>query len=245
MKISFILPLYNEKTRIVKTIREISNFRSSFPHQSEWIFVDDGSTDGTEALARGELGSLTHRWIRLESNQGKGRAVQKGMLEATGDFIFFTDADLSTPLAESEKLLEGLKDGYDIAIGSRGLEGSKVLVHQNWLRETMGKVFNRFARLFAFKNIRDSQCGFKAFKKGAAKKLFGLQKISGFSFDAEILYLGQAFQMRIVEVPVTWVNSKDSKVNIVRDSIKMLLDLMRIRWLHRNLRKEKGNDGSS
>lgn len=240
MKLSFIVPLYNEKKRIVKTVREIAAFQRSLPWESEWIFVDDGSTDGTEALARQELGSLPYRWIRLESNQGKGRAVQKGMLEAKGDFLFFTDADLSVPLPEFEKLSRALEDGYDIAIGSRGLKGSRVLVHQNWFRETMGKTFNRFARLFVFEKIQDSQCGFKAFKKEVAKKLFGLQKISGFSFDAEILYLAQQLEVRIAEVPVTWINSKDSRVRIIQDSFKMLVDLMRIRWLHRDRDERRG-----
>jgi len=236
MKVSFIVPLFNEKKRIVKAVREISDFRRFFPYENEWLFVDDGSTDGTEALARQELGAMPYRWVRLESNQGKGRAVQRGMFEAEGDFLLFTDADLSTPLAESEKLLRTLKDGYDIAIGSRGLKESQVLVHQNWFRETMGKTFNGFARLLTFKEIHDSQCGFKAFRREAAKELFGLQKLSGFSFDAEILYLAQNLGYRIAEIPVTWVNSPDSRVRIVRDSLSMLRDLFRIRRLHRNLK---------
>ena len=234
---SFIIPVYNEERRIAKTIREIAAFESKYQDAYEWIFVDDGSNDETGRLAQKEVGTMKVRWIRLEHNEGKGRAVQKGMLEAKGDFLFFVDADLSTPLSEYESLLCALKDGYDVAIGSRGLSGSQVLVHQNWIRETMGKIFNRIARLLTFKGIYDSQCGFKGFRREAAQRLFNLQRVRGFSFDAEIIYLAQKLGYRIRELPVTWVNSKDSKVNIVKDSIRMFVDLFRIRWYHRNLRK--------
>lgn len=235
MKVSFIIPLYNEERRIEKTIREITAFRSRLPYENEWIFVDDGSRDATEPLTRSLLGAMTYRWIKLEKNQGKGRAVQKGMLAAGGDYLFFVDADLSTPLPEFEKLLRALKEGYEVAIGSRGLPESRVLIHQSWIRETMGKMFNRIGRLLAFGPIGDSQCGFKGFRREAARKLFPLQKISRFSFDAEIIYLAQRLHFRIREVPVTWVNSRESRVRIIQDSLQMLIDLLRIRWLHRNL----------
>ena len=238
MLISFVVPIYNEEKRIRNAIRQIADFQKGLSYESEWIFVDDGSTDATERLARQELSVLpSYRWLRLDSNQGKGRAVQKGVLEAKGDYIFFTDVDLSVPLPEFENLLKPLKDGYDVAIGSRGLADSRVLVHQSWVRETMGKAFNCFARALAFRQIRDSQCGFKAFRRHVARKLFTLQKINGFSFDAELIYLAQRLSLRIAEIPVTWVNSKDSKVQMIRDSCQMLMDLFRIRWLHRNLRE--------
>ena len=242
--LSFVVPLYNEEKRIQKTIHEIIAFRGKLSYQNEWIFVDDGSKDATERLARRALGETPYRWIRLESNQGKGRAVQKGILEARGDYVLFSDADLSTPLPEFERLLQMLRDGYDVAIGSRSLPGSRVLVHQSWLRETMGKTFNLLARVLTFKRIRDSQCGFKAFRREVAQKLFSLQKISGFSFDTEIIYLAQQQGLKIAEVPVTWINSKDSKVRMIRDSFWMLVDLFRIRWLHRNGSREKGSYGN-
>lgn len=243
MLISFVVPIYNEEKRIQIAIREIIAFRKDVPYENEWIFVDDGCTDSTEELARKEIaGVVLYRWIRLGSNQGKGRAVQRGVLEAKGDYIFFTDVDLSVPLREFESLLRPLKDGYDMAIGSRGLPDSHVVVHQNWFRETMGKIFNRFARLLTFRDVRDSQCGFKAFRKDVAERLFRIQKIGGFSFDAEIIYLAQRLSLRVAEIPVTWVNSKDSKVRIIHDSIRMLLDLFRIRWLHRNAEIEDKKD---
>ncbi len=236
MILSFVIPLYNEAPRIRNSAREIVSFRKSLPYPSEWIFVDDGSTDDTELIARQELGAMPYRWIKLGTNQGKGRAVQAGVLETQGDFVFFADADLSTPLAEYESLLKAMQNGSDLAIGSRGLPDSKVLVHQNWVREMMGKGFNRIATLFTFKGIRDSQCGFKGFRKEAAKRLFSLQKITRFSFDAELIFLAQRLGLRISEIPVTWVNSEQSKVRMIQDSFNMLVDLIRIRWLHRDLR---------
>lgn len=242
MKLSFVVPVFNEEKRIQKTVREITLFRSNLPSESEWIFVDDGSTDRTEVLAHEALGGMPRRWMKLPTNQGKGRAVQTGILAATGDYIFFTDADLSTPLAEYELLLNSLRQGYDVAVGSRAIRDSRVMVHQNWLRESMGKIFNRIARLLTFRGVRDSQCGFKAFRREAARTLFGLQKTKGFSFDAEILYLAQKLNYRIVEVGVAWTNSKNSKVRIIEDSFLMLADLFRIRWFHRNL-KQGGRAG--
>lgn len=234
MRISFVIPMHNEEKRIQKTVREIRAFRQNFPWDSEWIFVDDGSTDATEKVAREELGGMPYRWIRFEKNQGKGRAVQRGMLEATGDFVFFTDADLSTPLPEYERLLQPLQNGYDVALGSRALAESRVQVHQNFIRETMGKVFNRIARLFSFKGIWDSQCGFKGFRKDVARELFQEQKIRGFAFDAEIVYLAQKKGYRLAEIPVTWRNSPQSRVRMVKDSLQMFFDVVRIKWLHRN-----------
>ena len=238
MRLSFVVPLYNEEKRIRKSIQEIEGFQARLPFESEWIFVDDGSGDQTKNIAGPLLEKIPHRWIRLEVNQGKGRAVQRGMLEAQGDVVFFMDADLSTPLAEYEKLLKPLKNGYEIAIGSRG-PGAQIVVHQNPLRETMGKIFNRIARGLTFKGIHDSQCGFKAFRREVVNLLFSKQKISGFSFDAEILYLAQKKGFRIAEVPITWVNSKESRVRILRDSLEMFVDLFRIRWLHRDLNPER------
>jgi dolichyl-phosphate beta-glucosyltransferase len=236
MRLSFVIPLYNEEKRIQKSCREIIKFRKSLPFENEWIFVNDGSTDRTELLAREELGTLPYRWLNLKENQGKGWAVRQGVLEATGDYIFFSDADLSTPLSEYEGLLRALQDSFSLAIGSRALSESQVLVRQNWVRQTMGRIFNRIARTLAFQGIRDSQCGFKGFKRDVAWKLFSLQKIKGFSFDAEIIYLAQRLGFQIAEIPVTWVNSGESKVDMFRDSFQMLVDLFRIRSLHQDLR---------
>lgn len=156
------------------------------------------------------------------------------MMEALGEFVLFCDADLSTPIEEVEKMLKALENGADVAFGSRAMPESDVQIHQNFVRETMGKIFNLFARVFAFRGIRDSQCGFKCFKRQVAREIFSRAKIDGFCFDAEIAYLAQRLGYIIQEVPVIWRNEPESKVHIVSDPLKMFCDLLRIRWLHRN-----------
>lgn len=231
--LSIIIPSYNEEDRIAPTLKKILTFIHQKKYAAEIIVVDDGSQDRTTAIAESELGNFPHKTLVETSNQGKGHAVKRGMLEAKGEYLLFTDADLSTPIEEVDRLVGCLKDGFDIAIGSRGLKDSRVEVHQNIIRETMGKTFNRIARLFTFRQIRDSQCGFKCFRKDVARDLFKSQVLKGFSFDAEIVYLAQKKGYRIAEVPVIWRNSSQSHVRILKDSFQMLVDLIRIRLIHR------------
>ncbi|GEM_PF-169033 len=230
--LSVIIPSFNEEDRLGPTLEKITAFLSKKKYPSEIIVVDDGSRDGTARLAEEKLNSFPHRVLSQAKNRGKGEAVKRGMLDARGKFLLFTDADLSTPIEEVERLIRCLEDGYDIAIGSRGLRESRVEVRQNFVRESMGKIFNRIARLFTFKKIKDSQCGFKCFGKKAAKELFSLQKTKGFSFDAEIIYLAQKKDYKIAEIPVLWRNSPNSRVHMLKDSLRMLGDLLVIRWLH-------------
>ena len=234
MKLSIVIPCYNERERLRSTLREIGKFLEPKAWDYEIIVVDDGSTDGTSEVAREEWRSFrgVAKVLRNERNCGKGASVKRGMLEAGGEYVVFTDADLSTPIGEIEKLLDGLLDGCDVVLGSRGLGDSRVEIHQNWLRELMGKIFNRIARLLTFQDIRDSQCGFKGLRREAAHTLFHLQRTSGFSFDAEICFLAQKLGYRIKEVPVIWRNSPKSKVSMIWDPIKMVWDLLRIRFYH-------------
>ena len=234
IQLSVVIPAYNEGRRIDSTIEAIKQFLIQKRWEYEIIVVNDGSSDDTPAVVERSFGGFGERCQLLSNatNRGKGYSVKRGMLGAKGEYVLFTDADLSTPIAEAEKLLEPLKNGFDLAIGSRALRESKVEIHQNWVREAMGKIFNCFARLLTFKGIYDSQCGFKCFKREAAQKLFSMQKIDGFTFDAEIIYLAQKLGYRIKEVPVIWRNSPSSKVRIFSDPLKMFLDLTRIRMLH-------------
>lgn len=234
MKLSVVIPAFNEETRIGSSLEAVQNFLSAKGWDYELIVVDDGSSDKTQEVVKVHFhnDSYSKRLICNDGNRGKGYSVRRGMLEAQGECILFTDADLSTPIQEVEKLMEVLSAGYDIAIGSRALVESQVVVHQNLLRELMGKVFNLIARLLTFKGIRDSQCGFKLFRKTVAHHLFSLQKIDGFSFDAEIVYLAQKLGYRIKEVSILWSNSPASKVQIFRDPVRMLRDLIRIRFYH-------------
>ncbi len=230
--LSVVIPGFNEEKRLAPTLAQIVAYLQKQKYTSEIIVVDDGSRDRTTEVAEEKLAGFPHRILKQNLNQGKGAAVKRGMLEAEGDYLLFTDADLSTPIEEAELLMAHLEKGFDIAIGSRALPQSHVQIHQNILRETMGKIFNRIARLTSFKRIQDSQCGFKCFRREAARSLFQAQKLKGFSFDAEVLYLAQKRGYRIAEVPVTWRNSPQSRVHILKDSLRMLWDVIRIPWIH-------------
>lgn len=177
------------------------------------------------ALAE-KLGSI--RLIRYGTNKGKGYAVREGVKISRGDLILMTDADLSTPVEELEKLFSFVQNGFDIVIGSRGLDESMIVVRQPWYREKMGKAFNILVRMFLIDGFKDTQCGFKLFRGNVARKLFRYSLINRFSFDVEILFLAQKAGYLINEVPIRWFNSPASKVNIFRDSIKMFIDLFRI-----------------
>ena len=192
--------------------------------------VDDGSGDGTAERAREALAGLPGaRVLRFPENRGKGRAVKEGVLAARGRVVLFSDADLSTPIAMLDRLLERLEAGADIVIGSRALAESDVRVHQPRLREALGKLFNAVVRRLLVPGIRDTQCGFKAFRRDAARELFEGLRTEGFCFDVEILAAARRRGLRIEEVPVAWENSKPSAVRVVRGFPRILRDLARIR----------------
>jgi dolichyl-phosphate beta-glucosyltransferase len=193
--------------------------------------VDDGSTDQTALVAEQSFPSWPgFTVLRNPENRGKGFSVKRGVLQARGRYILFSDADLSTPIQELEKLLAAIEDGYDIAIASRAHRESNVCVHQPWYRKMMGRIFNKLVRLFAVSGISDTQCGFKCFKRQAARVIFQQQRLNGFSFDVELLYLAQKAGYSIKELPVVWINSPLSRVRPLHDSFHMLVDLWRIRW---------------
>lgn len=233
VELSVIIPAYNETARLGTTLHKVTQFLKQRNLNAEIILVDDGSSDGTADTARPILSKFPGEIIRFSRNQGKGAAVKAGMLKGRGRYLLFTDADLSTPIEEVERMIGYLRAEYDMVLGSRALDRSKVEIRQNFLREAMGKIYNRIAQFLIFKAVKDSQCGFKCFTRKAAKDLFSRQQIKGFSFDAEIVYLAQKGGYRILELPVFWRNSTQSKVSILWDPILMFIDLLRIRWLHR------------
>ena len=198
------------------------------------IVVDDGSSDGTGELARRAAAAvgLPVEILRHPENRGKGAAIRTGVLASIGDPVLVSDTDLSTPLAEWVKLAERLPT-HPVAIGSRALQEDLVRRRQPFYRQTMGKVFNAFVRLLAVPDIHDTQCGFKLFRGSVARELFADARIDRFAYDVEILFLARRRGIEIAEVPVLWFNSPESKVSVVRDSLSMLRDLVRIRWLHR------------
>lgn len=245
--LSIVIPAYNEEGRIAGSLEKILAHLAGKPFASEIIVVDDGSRDGTARAAREALeGRIAHSVIRRDTNVGKGASIKEGVLAASGQFILVTDADLSTPIEELDKFLAPLKEGCDVVVGSRALPGSDIRVRQNLLRQTMGKAFNRLVRLFVLGGYRDTQCGFKAFRRGAARDLFARLETAGFAFDVEVLVLCRKLGYGVREVPVVWLDSRPSRVRLVRGSLGMIKELWRIRRTHgRRCAGERKKKGSS
>jgi dolichyl-phosphate beta-glucosyltransferase len=233
---SLVIPAYNESNRIENCVRSVARWVRSRPGGWDWeaILVDDGSTDDTAVRARRVAAEekLDLRVVSYGANRGKGAAIRAGVLASSGDPVLVSDTDLSTPLSEWVKLAERLPS-HPVAIGSRAIEQSLVRKRQPFYRQFMGRTFNRLVRLLTVHGIGDTQCGFKLFRGDLARELFGLARIDRFAYDVEILYLAQQRGLPIAEVPVVWINSPESKVAVIRDSLRMFWDLLRIRGMHR------------
>jgi dolichyl-phosphate beta-glucosyltransferase len=228
--LSVVVPAYDEEERIGPSLAAIGSYLGSKPFSSEVIVVDDGSGDRTAEVARDILRSVPRgRIMSREENVGKGHSVREGVLAAAGEVILFSDADLSTPITELDKFLPRLERGDDVVIGSRALADSVIEVRQSRPRETMGKAFNLLVRMLVLRGFRDTQCGFKAFRRAAAMDLFSRLRTTGFAFDVEILMLARRLGYRVAEVPVVWRNSPSSRVRLVRSSWRMLRELLKIR----------------
>jgi|YNPBryunderm2012_1023409.scaffolds.fasta_scaffold00025_16 dolichyl-phosphate beta-glucosyltransferase len=232
--LSVVVPAFNEEKRLGLTLRKIMDYLDSRSIQAEIIVVDDGSSDRTAEKAREVLSNWPEfKVLKLSENRGKGAAVKEGMLAASGHLILFTDADLSTPIEELEKMLPLTREGYEVVIASRALPGAEIKRKQSWLRRNMGKTFNFLVQLLLIKGIKDTQCGFKLFRQEAARKIFSQLQCQGFAFDVEVLWRARKFGYKIAQVPVVWVNSPESKVRLFRSSIRMFLDLLKIRRVKR------------
>jgi dolichyl-phosphate beta-glucosyltransferase len=229
-ELSIVIPSFNEELRLPVTLANISAYIRASKRETEVIVVDDGSTDRTADVAnsfRGEIQRL--RVIANQANRGKGYSVRHGMLEARGRIVLFTDADLSAPIHEADKLLAALAD-HDVAIGSRALDRSLISVHQSVFREYAGIIFNLIVRVILRLPFVDTQCGFKAFRRERCRVIFQQQRIERFGFDPELLYLARHHGLSAVEIPVRWAHSPATKVSMWRDSIQMFLDVFLIRW---------------
>jgi dolichyl-phosphate beta-glucosyltransferase len=236
--LSVVIPAYNKEGRIAATLETVLSFLAVKPFASEVIVVDDGSADGTAGASRAALaGRIASKVISRGFNLGKGASVKEGVLAAAGQVILFLDDDLSTPVEELDKLVAAIQAGADVAIGSRALPDSVIGVRQRRPRELMGKAFNLLVRLFVLKGYRDTQCGFKAFRRAAAFDLFSRLQTAGFGFDVEILVLCRDLGYRVTEVPVAWSDSRPSRLRLFRGSWGMLRDLLRIRRLARGRRQ--------
>ncbi len=233
--LSLIIPVYNEAERIGETLQHVLGYLHKQPYTAEVLVVDDGSEDETAAIVARHPVEL----LRLPSNRGKGAAVREGMLRARGLYRVFTDADLSTPIEELEPLLRELEEGADICIGSRELDPDRLVRPQPSYRRWMGRLFRRLVQWMVFFDlpqlwdIEDTQCGFKGFRAEVADTLFRRARVDGFGFDVEVLYLAARAGYRIVQIPVRWRNDPRSRVRLLRDPWRMLIEIARIRRIHR------------
>jgi dolichyl-phosphate beta-glucosyltransferase len=228
-EVSIIIPAFNEALRLPATLDQVERYLAGAGTPAEVIVVDDGSRDRTAEIVRERAARWPQlRLVAADRNAGKGAAVRLGMGAARGRFRVFSDADLSVPIDDLEKLLRPLRSGAGVAIASRGLPDSQVELHQPWYRETMGKIFNRLVRIFVLGGVADTQCGFKAFSAEVAERVFPALQTRGFGFDVEVLYRAKQAGYRIVEVPTRWINSPQSRVHPIRHSAAMFLELLAI-----------------
>lgn len=229
-ELSIIIPAYNEELRLPTTLERIAAYVRASGRETEVLLVDDGSNDRTPDLAesfRNNFAAL--RVLSNGVNRGKGFSVRHGMLEARGRLVLFTDADLSAPIEEADKLLAALET-HDVAIGSRALDRRLIFERQSRFREIAGIIFNTVVRLCLRLPFVDTQCGFKAFRREPCRIIFEQQRIERFGFDPELLYLARRHGLRAAEIPVRWGHSPATKVNMLRDSVQMFLDVLVIRW---------------
>lgn len=229
-RLSVIVPSYNEEERLLRTLERLAEYYDAQSYDYDVTVVSDGSKDRTNDIVRDF--AATHPKFSLldyQPNRGKGYAVRRGMLAATGDLVLFCDADLATPQEETEKLLKAMEAGADVAIGSRPKADSSLEIRQPWHREMLGRIFNRAVQLLAVKGIDDTQCGFKIFTLKAAQDVFKRCKLNGFSFDFEALLVARDLGYKIVEVPIRWRHQEGSKVVLMRDGPRMLRDLVKLR----------------
>jgi len=228
---SIVIPAYNESERITATLDKVLAYIAQEHWMAEIVVVNDGSRDNTaEIIRRYGRQNPAVRLVENPGNRGKGFSVRNGMMSSNGDILLFTDADLSSPIHEANKLFAALDQGADIAIGSRWLQAELQTKRQSLLRQVFGRVFNLCLRVILGLKFVDTQCGFKAFKREAAQQVFPRQRIERWGFDPESLYLARKAKLRVDEIPVEWANDDRSKVNPVRDGFRMFGELLKVRW---------------
>jgi dolichyl-phosphate beta-glucosyltransferase len=228
---SIVIPAYNESSRIRPTLDEILRYTTEHGWDVEILVVDDGSRDNTAEVIREY--AAKHAQVQLiqnPGNRGKGYSVRNGMLHARGEVCLFTDADLSSPITEAQKLFDAISGGADVAIGSRWLRAELQTERQPLYRQLFGRIFNLVLRIFLGLHYADTQCGFKAFRREAAQRIFPLQKIERWGFDPEILFLARRMGLKAAEVPVLWAHSEGTRLHPFRDGMRMFVDVLHTRW---------------
>lgn len=229
--LSLIIPAFNEEKIINKTLATVTQFLKDKKYPWEIIVVDDGSSDNTSKIVK-KTKNAKIRLVKLSANKGKGAALRAGIKVAKGDYILYSDADLSVSIANIDKFMDYLKRNFDLVIGSRRIEGAEIAVHQSWLREMMGRAFTLLTRLILFMNISDFTCGFKGFKKAVAKDIFSKSTIDRWAYDSEILFIAKIQGYRIKEIPIVWKNRQDTRVVLKNVVFETLKDLLKIRINH-------------
>ena len=229
-RLSIVIPAFNESARIEDALERVMSCVAERRWDAEVVVVDDGSKDNTA--------EIVHQWmvryprlhlVQNPGTKGKGYSVRNGLLQAAGDIVMFTDADLSAPMEEAERLIAAIEDGADVAIGSRWMDRTRQTIHQPLYRQFFGRCFNWITRTVMGLPFKDTQCGFKAFKRPAAQVIFRLQTIERWGFDPEILFIARKLKYVIREVPVTWGHDERSRMSYLKDGMKMLEDMARIR----------------
>jgi glycosyltransferase involved in cell wall biosynthesis len=226
--LSIVIPAYNEEKRLPESLAQVNRFVTAQSYPIEVIIINNNSRDGTLPIAQDFAASHAYARVLNEPRQGKGAAVRTGMLNGTGEYLFICDADLSMPVDEVNKFLPPAVDHYDVAIASREAKGAR-RVGEPQYRHLMGRVFNLIVRVLAIPNIQDTQCGFKVFRREAARDVFALQTIDGWGFDVEVLFIALKHKYTLIEVPITWYYKPQTKINPVRDSINMIFEVLKVR----------------
>ena len=239
---SIVIPAYNESERIRATLDKILVHIQEHGWDAEILVVDDGSTDTTAQIVQAY--AAEHPLLRLlqnPGNRGKGYSVRNGMLHANGEMVLFSDADLSSPIEEADKLFVALAEGNDVAMGSRWMRTELQTQRQPLHRQLLGRIFNLILRVLLDLRFRDTQCGFKAFTRRASQVIFPLQHIERWGFDPEILFLARKFGLKVKEVPVKWAHREGTRINPLRDGIRMFSEVLKIRWYSLSGKYEAGS----
>ena len=243
---SIVIPAYNESARLGATLEKILAHMHAHGWEAEVLVVNDGSSDETAAIVQSF--AEKHPSVRLiqnPGNRGKGYSVRNGMLHATGTITLFSDADLSSPIEEADKLFAAIVAGADVAMGSRWLRAELQTQRQPLYRQLYGRIFNLALRLILGLHYRDTQCGFKAFTSRAAHTVFPLQRIERWGFDPEILYLARKFGLKVEEVPVRWAHREGTRLNPLRDGIRMFGEMLKVRWYSFTGKYEPGSPSAA
>jgi glycosyltransferase involved in cell wall biosynthesis len=229
-QLSIVIPAYNESARIEQALDRVMTCVAEQKWDAEVLVVDDGSKDDTVQIVERWMGLYPRlHLVKNPGNRGKGYSVRNGLLQAAGDIVMFTDADLSAPMEEAERLISAIHAGSDVAIGSRWMDRTRQTIHQPLYRQFFGRCFNWITRTVMGLPFKDTQCGFKAFRREAAQIIFRLQTIERWGFDPEILFIARKLKYSIREIPVTWGHDERSRMSYLKDGLKMLEDMGTIR----------------